>query len=608
MYSSDTYQDNWWFNCKGDCSNCASGTASRSGVKVNAMVIGAVNLGPEDGMVLKHKGYEIRFAYSHNPASVQNCSPDGVNVIVDVVNSMRLDVSLLTTAQLLDMDVRMVVVMGDYQRLLSTGHSVDYDTMKRLFGVPVMPVDFKTGQGLALFADSVIEAYKAGPTSKHVPFLREATLQESREAFVCGALQETLRHSKDRSDHTLTQKIDAVLTDKWLGLPLLALILFGLFEATFSLGAYPQRWIEHGVDWVASFLSFFLSPGWLSSMLVDGVVLGVGAVLEFLPNIVILFFFLSLLEDSGYMARAAFIMDKIMHKIGLHGKSFVPMLIGFGCNVPAIMSARFIDDKKDRTLTMLMIPFMSCSARLPVYMLFAGAFFAHRKALVMMSIYVTGIVLSILFAFVMKRTRFFNKEEDDFVSELPPYRRPLVKVTLRHIWERVSDYLRKISTVILAASVIIWALEYFPVERTQYGQDKEQSYLSDVGRAIAPVMKPLGFDWKMSVCILTGLPAKEAIVSTMGILYHADEGSLEKTLREGKYQPDPVTAEVKPIFTPAVAWSFMLFVLLYFPCIATIVTLKREIGGGWAFFSVVHSLLLAWTVSFLVFQIGSLFV
>lgn len=421
----------------------------------------------------------------------------------------------------------------------------------------------------------------------------EVLIAKARRGFINGALQETLRHSKDNSDHTLAQKVDAVLTNRWLGFPILVSVLFLVFAATFALGAYPQEWIEEGVAALCEWLGPLLGTGWLSSLLVGGVIQGVGAVIAFVPNIIILFFFLSLLEDTGYMSRAAFVMDKLMHKVGLHGRSFIPMLIGFGCNVPAIMAARSIDNRKDRTLTMLMIPFMSCSARLPVYMLFARAFFVKYKALVMCSIYLFGIFLSILFAFVMKRTKYFRKEADDYVSELPAFRRPTWRGTCLHIWERVSDYLKKISTVILAASVIIWALEYFPADRTNGGELKEESYLAMIGKGISPVMEPLGFDWKMDVCLLTGLPAKEAIVSTMGILYHADdsEESLAAAMRSSGD------------FTTANALSFMVFVLLYFPCIATVATLRREIGRKWAAFTVVHSLLLAWLAAFLVFHL-----
>jgi len=430
-------------------------------------------------------------------------------------------------------------------------------------------------------------------------------IADARKGFVHGALQETLRHSKDNSDHTFLQKLDAVLTNRWLGLPLLLLVLFLVFEATFTLGAYPQDWIDSGVNFIADWLRGFVSDGWLGCMLIDGVVMGVGAVLAFLPNIIILFFFLSMLEDSGYMSRAAFVMDKIMHRVGLHGRSFIPMLIGFGCNVPAIMAAKSIDNKKDRTLTMLMIPFMSCSARLPVYMLFVAAFFAKYKSLVMMSMYIIGIVFAILFAFIMKRTKYFKQPDNDYVSELPPFRKPTLRNTGAHIWERTADYLKKISTVILAASVIIWALEYFPSDKTNNGANKEESYLAMIGRSMEPVMRPLGFDWKMNVCILTGLPAKEAIVSTMGILYHIDDeegtASLAKAMRDEVYTSGPRIGQ--HVFTPAVSWAFMLFVLLYFPCIATIATLRREVGRKWAMFTVVNSLVLAWVVAFGVFQI-----
>ena len=396
-------------------------------------------------------------------------------------------------------------------------------------------------------------------------------------------------------------KLDALLTSKWLGFPLMILILLAVFQCTFTLGAYPQGWIESGVNALCNWLGGVLAPGWFSSMMVDGVLQGVGSVLAFLPNIVIMFFFLSLLEDSGYMARAAFLMDKIMHLVGLHGRSFIPMLIGFGCNVPAIMAAKQIENPRDRTLTMLMIPFMSCSARLPVYLLFVSAFFPNHRALVMVSLYAIGILLSILFAFVMKHTRWFRMVDEDYVSVLPPFRMPTWRNTGLHIWERVADYLQKISTVILAASVIIWALEFFPASKTNNGSDPEQSYLAMVGKAMSPIMEPLGFDWKMNVSLLTGLPAKEAIVSTMGILYHGSEDGedggrpLATVLREDK------------IFTPATSWAFMLFVLLYFPCVATVSALRKEVGVRWAAFVVVNSLVLAWIMAFLAFRVISLF-
>ena len=443
-------------------------------------------------------------------------------------------------------------------------------------------------------------------------------IHEARHGYVSGALAAALTHSGDDSDHTLQQRIDAVLTNRLLGFPILVAVLFVVFECTFTLGAYPQDWIQAGIDALCSWLSGVLPDGWFSSMLVDGVVQGVGAVLAFLPNIVILFFFLSILEDVGYMARAAYLMDGIMHRVGLHGRSFIPMLVGFGCNVPAIMAARDIQNRKDRTLTMLMIPFMSGSARLPVYLLLVSAFFPAYKALVMISLYLVGIVLSILFALIMKHTPFFRKDRDeDYVSELPAFRRPTARNTGMHIWERCADYLKKISTVILLASVVIWALSYFPRPEQQSSLNDtnapaalDNSYLAQIGRAMDPVMSPLGFDWKMNVCILTGLPAKEAIVSTMAILYHEVPGNqadqtdgATQVLDDADAQsPDNLATTLREqhVFTPATAFGFMMFVLLYFPCIATIATLRREIGRGWAAFSVVNSILLAWLVAFLI--------
>jgi ferrous iron transport protein B len=368
-------------------------------------------------------------------------------------------------------------------------------------------------------------------------------------------------------------------------------VLYFVFWCTFTLGAYPQAWIEQGVnalcEWLSDSLPLHGGDGggrWFYGLLIDGVLQGVGAVLAFLPNIIILFFFISLMEDSGYMAREAFIMDTIMHRVGLHGRSFVPMLMGFGCNVPAIMAARDIQNPKDRVLTMLMVPFMSCSARLPVYMLFVDTFFVNYKALVMISLYAIGICLSVLFAVVMKKTPWFRQDDDDSVNELPEFRLPKARATAAHIWERVADYLQKICTVILWASIIIWALEYFP---SQDLNDLEHSYLASIGKAVSPLLEPLGFDWKMSVCLLTGLPAKEAIVSTLAILYGGDIATAG--------------------FTPLTAFSFLLFVLLYFPCIATIAAIKHETASWrWALTAAIYTTAIAWIVSAVFTQVGLL--
>ena len=585
------------------------------------------------------------------------------DIVLNLVDSTNLEHDLRLTSRLIDMDCRVALAFTCYDKLQATGHSIDYGKFSDMTGLPSITLGAYSDEAFSRLLSHIVDCLETASEDRkhiHIPYgpdidkaineitgiiARSSTLSsdyhdryiavrlleeheyalsiikgdpiaeeietiairkaaeleklynepvtqmigKARDGFIHGALQETLIHSKDNSDHSFIQRLDSVLTSKLLGFPILIAILLGIFKATFTLGAYPQAWIESGVNALSSLLKSTLPAGWFASLLTDGIVQGVGAVLAFLPNIIILFFFLSVLEDSGYMSRAAFLMDKLMHRIGLHGRSFIPMLIGFGCNVPAIMAARSIEDRKDRTLTMLMIPYMSCSARLPVYLLFVSAFFAEYKALVMISIYLLGILLSIIFAAIMKRTRYFRKDEGDYVSELPPFRSPSWRSTWGHIWERTSDYLKKISTVILAASVVIWALEYFPANRTENGRFKEESYLAAIGKGIEPVMKPLGYDWKMNVCLLTGLPAKEAIVSTMGILYHSED---DATLIDAMRRESGIT--------PGIALSFMAFVLLYFPCIATIATLKRELGRKWALFSVVHSLLLAWVVAFLI--------
>ena len=526
---------------------------------------------------------EMQFVEVHNPDELHGHSFD---VVLQVVDSTRLEESLLLTPHIIDEQEKIVLAIGRYDLLLATDHSLNIPKMEQLIGVPTCRVSVRKNYGLeeclALIGDT---AAKPLSTAHPIYHLRDRADDEAYRAYVHGVLTQTLTHAPNDAHQTRLEKIDKVLTNPWLGFPIMMAVLYFVFWCTFTVGSYPQDWIEQGINWLCETAHAHMADGWFSGLLIDGVLQGVGAVLAFLPNIIILFFFISLMEDSGYMAREAFIMDTIMHRVGLHGRSFVPMLMGFGCNVPAIMAARDIQNPKDRVLTMLMVPFMSCSARLPVYMLFVDTFFANHKALVMISLYAIGICLSVLFAFVMKHTRWFRQENDDTVNELPAFHLPKVRATIAHIWERVADYLQKICTVILWASIIIWALEYFP---SQDLNDLENSYLAAIGKAVSPVLAPLGFDWKMSVCLLTGLPAKEAIVSTLAILYGGDIATAG--------------------FTPLTAFSFLLFVLLYFPCVATIATLRREAGKVWAWFTVFHSLGLAWLVSFLVYQIGSLLV
>ena len=527
--------------------------------------------------------HDLQFTEVHNPDELHGHSYD---IVLQVVDSTRLEESLLLTPHIIDEHEKIVLAIGRYDLLLETDHSLNLPKLQQLIGVPACRVSVHKNYGLSNCLH-VLQEVASRPLSKAHPIyhLRDQGDEDTYRAYVHGVLTQTLTHAKDDQNQTRLEKIDKVLTNPWLGFPIMMAVLYFVFWCTFTLGAYPQEWIENGINALCELAHAHMADGWFSGLLIDGVLQGVGAVLAFLPNIIILFFFISLMEDSGYMAREAFIMDTIMHRVGLHGRSFVPMLMGFGCNVPAIMAARDIQNPKDRVLTMLMVPFMSCSARLPVYMLFVDTFFANHKALVMISLYAIGICLSVLFAVLMKKTPWFRQDDDDSVNELPEFRLPKARVTAAHIWERVADYLQKICTVILWASIIIWALEYFP---SQDLNDLENSYLAMIGKAVSPILEPLGFDWKMSVCLLTGLPAKEAIVSTLAILYDGDIATAG--------------------FTPLTAFSFLLFVLLYFPCIATIATLRREAGKVWAWFTVFHSLALAWLVSFLVYQIGSLLV
>lgn len=432
-------------------------------------------------------------------------------------------------------------------------------------------------------------------------------ITNAKYGFIRGALLETFQ-AGEKDKRQLTSAIDALLTHQWLGFPFLFFFMWLMFQTTFSLGSYPMDWIEGGVEWLSGWASELMPPGPLTDLLVNGVVAGVGGVIVFLPNILILFFFISLMEDTGYMARAAFIMDRLMHKIGLHGKSFIPLLIGFGCNVPAIMATRTLESRRDRVMTMLIVPFMSCSARLPVYILLVSAFFTVNQGLVLLSVYVVGILLAVGTSVLLKKT-LFAKSSDPFVMELPPYRMPTLRNTTVHMWGKAGQYLRKMGTIILFASVLIWALGYFPLRDD--GMDSqmhlENSYIGRLGKGIEPVIEPLGFDWKMGVSIMTGLAAKEIVVSSMGILYHAGEDADERSQSLITSLQEERNEAGARVFTPLVAYCFMLFILIYFPCMAVIAAIRKEAGWKWAAFTVFYTTGLAWVVSFCVYQVGSLF-
>ena len=425
----------------------------------------------------------------------------------------------------------------------------------------------------------------------------EQAITDAKYGFITGALKETFTDNHLEKEQT-TRVIDSIVTHRIWGYPIFFLFLYIMFEGTFVLGDYPMQGIEWLVDQLGNLIRNNMAEGPLKDLLIDGIIGGVGGVIVFLPNILILYFFISILEDSGYMARAAFIMDKIMHRMGLHGKSFIPLIMGFGCNVPAIMATRTIEDRKSRLITMLVNPLMSCSARLPIYLVMIGAFFPNCASFMLLCIYTAGILLAVIMARIF--SKFLVKGEDSpFVMELPPYRMPTSKSIMRHTWEKGAQYLKKMGGIIMIASIIIWFLGYYPQHDAyeNVAEQQENSYIGQIGKAIEPVIKPLGFDWNLGIGLISGVGAKELVVSTLGVLY-TNEGDVENVNLSNRI----------PI-TPLVALAYMLFVLIYFPCIATFAAIKQESGSWkWAIFTAGYTTGLAWLIAFTVFQIGSLIV
>lgn len=467
----------------------------------------------------------------------------------------------------------------------------------------------------------------------------ESSITNARYGYISGALKETLKEKLKNSE--ITHVLDTIVTNKYVGFPLFFLFMWIMFECTFRLGDYPMTWIENGVELLSNALRGLMPEGMLKDLIVDGIIGGVGGVIVFLPNILILYAFISFMEDSGYMARAAFIMDKFMHSMGLHGKSFIPLVMGFGCNVPAIMATRTIESRNSRMITILVNSFMSCSARLPVYLLFVGIFFRSHASFVLFGLYFSGIVIAILSARIFKKF-LFKGEDSPFVMELPPYRMPTLRSVVIHMWDKSEQYLKKMAGVILVASIIIWFLGYFPLDENRNQQfdnqialvenqfsekqiDKEQkdelikdieeqkniqhqenSYIGKIGKFIEPVMRPLGFDWKISISLITGMAAKEVVISTLGVLYTGDPESQESLPTR---LLNDTQSDGNPTFTPLTVISLLMFVLIYFPCIATIAAIKEEAGSWkWGVFSIVYTTSLAWIISFAIFQIGSLLI
>ena len=670
------------------------------------------------------QGYHFRLVDLPGTYSLSAYSPEELyvrkhiidetpDVIINVVDAGNLERNLYLTAQLIDMNVRMVVALNMYDALLHSGNTLDHKKLGQLFGVPIVPTVSRTGKGIDNLFHVIIGLYEGADFigqkeeiqdeamreyrewhDKYVPdhkygshdeethdfdgksYIRhihinhgpelersidvvkevicknenirykystrflaikllendkdieqrvistlpngeevirvrdkeaerirlsmnedsEQAITDAKYGFITGALKETYTE-KNQNTEMFTRIVDSIVTHKIWGFPIFFVFLYLMFECTFVFGEYPKGWIEWLVEQIASLAETFMPAGPLKDLIVDGIIGGVGGVIVFLPNILFLYIFISFMEDSGYMARAAFIMDKIMHKMGLHGKSFIPLIMGFGCNVPAIMASRIIESRKSRLVTILINPLISCSARLPIYLVMIGAFFPSKASLVLLSIYVTGILLAVLMARIF--SRFIVRGDDaPFVMELPPYRMPTAKSVLRHTWEKGAQYLKKMGGIIMIASVIIWFLGYYPNHDaySTTAEQQENSYIGQIGKAIEPVIEPLGFDWKMGVGILSGIGAKELVVSTLGVLYTNDDGIESVDL-----------ADRIPI-TPLVAYGYMLFVLIYFPCIATVAAIKNESGSWkWATFTICYTTLLAWIVAFLVHQVGGIF-
>ncbi|MBQ7967802.1 MAG: ferrous iron transport protein B [Bacteroidaceae bacterium] len=651
---------------------------------------------------------------------------DNPDIVISVIDATDLERSMQITAQLLDMNLRVIVALNKFDAMQAQGSKLDYQTLSRLLGTPIVPTVSLNNEGLEHLLHLAINIYEGAdfldddgevnkevmrelqewhrnivhsdddtehladftrdhtldtrykkhayrhihiyhggeleqsietlrnevweseytryrfstryvaiallegdadieqfvrdnlPNSKAVFALRDKerrrysrlmgesvpkAIRTAKRSFIQGALKETYipAQSSTRANPNLTERLDRLVTHKVWGVLIFLTSLFIMFEATFVLGEYPMQGIEWLVEKIGTGLEQLLPNGPIKDMVIDGIIGGVGGVIVFLPNILILYFFISLMEDSGYMSRAAFIMDKAMHKMGLHGKSFITLIMGFGCNVPAVLATRMIESRKSRLITMLVTPLMSCSARLPVYIIFVAAFFPHHSGIVLMGLYLTGIILAVLVARLLSRT-VMRGDETPYVMELTPYRRPAWKVIFKHTWDKGYEYLKKMGGVILVASIVVWFLGYYP-RSEQYAtpaEQQEHSYIGRIGKAIEPAIEPLGFDWKMGIGLVSGVGAKELIVSTLGVLY----ANQEVDSAESEAQ---IAAALKTVTTPAAALAYMLSVLIYFPCLATLIAIKKETKGwGWAIFTAVYTTALAWIVAFAVFQIGKM--
>ena len=656
-------------NCgKTSLFNFASGAHAHvgnySGVTVDAAEAEAHYYGYDFALTDLPGTYSLT-CYSPEELYVRNhLTEQTPDVIINVVDASNLERNLYLTTQLVDMNIRMVCALNMYDEFERRGDNLDLKTLSTLFGMPMVPTSFKSGRGVKDLFKAVIQVYEnTRGASRHIhinygheiedgisqiqKYLKadehirqrystrylaikllegdtsaanyikqhfaeehrpedyerlaaacqnaamrvkeetnddaETAIMDAKYGFINGALTEAgFKTGTKENIYRTTHMIDNVLSNKYVGFPIFFLILFIMFQATFALGQYPMDWIEAGVAWLGEWIGGTMADGPLRSMLVDGIIGGVGAVIVFLPQILILYFFISLMEDSGYMARAAFIMDRLMHKMGLHGKSFIPLVMGFGCNVPAVMATRTIESRRSRLITMMVLPFMSCSARLPIYIMITGMFFAAEyRSLVMISLYAVGILMAVVVSNIF--ARFVIKGEDTpFVMELPPYRWPTAKAIGRHTWEKGKEYLKKMGGIILVASILVWALGYFGTMGV--APSLAESFIGRLGQVIEPLFALQGFNWQLDVSLIAGVGAKEIVASTIGVI-----GGLDTV-------------------TPLVAYAYLLFVLLYFPCLATIAAIKHETGNWrWAVTAAVYTTCVAWIVSAIVYQAGQCF-
>jgi ferrous iron transport protein B len=682
-----------------------------SGAHENVGNYSGVTVNAKEGHV-SWKGYRINLMDLPGTYSLSAYSPEELyvrkqlvdkmpDVVINVIDASNLERNLYLTTQLIDMHVRMVVALNMFDETRRRGDNVDCEKLSELFGVPMVPTVFTSGEGVKALFDMVIRIYEG--TEDKEPYFRhihinhghevetgiayiqehlkqaehvrerfstrylaikllendkevenyirtlpdadkifrhrdktasrvmeetntdtETLIMDAKYGFINGALTEANYHTGIKEDtYRLTHLLDRILTHRVVGFPVFFLVLCIMFFTTFTLGAYPMDWIETLVGWLGDAVSTYLPAGPVKAMLVDGILGGVGAVIVFLPQILILYFFISLMEDTGYMSRAAFIMDRLMHKMGLHGKSFIPLIMGFGCNVPAIMATRTIESRRSRLVTMLILPLMSCEARIPIYVMIVGTFFALKMQwLVMMSLYMIGILMAIGISKLLTSV-VFKGEDTPFVMELPPYRFPTAKALARHTWDKSKQYLKKMGGIILVASIIIWALGYFPHDDTLSAQQQqEQSFIGRFGKVVEPVFKPQGFNWKLDVGLLAGVGAKEIVASTLGVIYSNDNGFDEGNVETYGSKHDKlrtyIVADVAELHGVSIeeaepiavltSYSFLLFVLLYFPCVATIAAIKGETGSWkWAIFAAGYTTVLAWVVSAVFFQVGMLF-